>query len=55
MATANECMDYARDCVRLAELTKDSELRNHLLKLGRQWMAMAMHEDKAPKPQSLTA
>jgi hypothetical protein len=55
MATANECMDYARDCVRLAELTKDSELRNHLLNLGRQWMAMAMDEDKAPKPQSLTA
>ena len=42
MATAQECMDYARQCVHLAELTGDSELRDHLLTLARNWMAAAM-------------
>jgi hypothetical protein len=42
MATAQECMDYARQCVRLAEQTADSELRDHLLTLARDWMATAM-------------
>ena len=49
MATDNECLDYARECVRLAELTRDSELRDHLLKLGREWMAKAMHAGSAPE------
>jgi hypothetical protein len=54
MATGQECVDYARECVRLAELTKDSELRDHLLNLAREWMATAVHEDKAPgEPKSL--
>jgi hypothetical protein len=44
MATAQECMDYARQCVRLAELTGDSELRDHLLTLARNWMAAAMQQ-----------
>lgn len=51
MATDQECVDYARECVRLAELTKDSELRDHLLHLAREWMAAAMHEKKAPEPK----
>jgi hypothetical protein len=50
-----ECMDYARECVRLAGLTKDPELREHLLSLAREWMAMAMHERKAPEPKSRPA
>jgi hypothetical protein len=42
MATDQEYVGYARECVRLAELTKDSELRTHLLNLAREWMATAM-------------
>jgi hypothetical protein len=42
MATDQECVDYARECGRLAELTKDCELRTHLLNLAREWMATAM-------------
>jgi hypothetical protein len=42
MATAQECVDYAQQCVRLAEVTGDSELRDHLLTLARDWMATAM-------------
>jgi hypothetical protein len=55
MTTGQECVDYARECVRLAELTKDSELRDHLLNLAREWMATAVHEDKAPEPKSVPA
>lgn len=45
MATDRECLDYARQCIRLAELTRDSELRDHLLALARAWMAtVAVHE-----------
>ncbi|HEY6994489.1 MAG TPA: hypothetical protein VH397_12315 [Xanthobacteraceae bacterium] len=56
MATDQECMDYARECVRLAELTKDDlELRDHLLSLAREWMATAMHERKVPEPKSRPA
>ena len=49
MATDQECLDYARQCVRLAELTRDSELRDHLLTLAREWMATAMHERRVRK------
>ena len=31
MATDQECVDYARECVRLVELTKDLQLRDWLL------------------------
>jgi hypothetical protein len=44
MVTDNECVDYARECVRLAGLTTDSQIRDQLLKMARQWMAAAMHE-----------
>jgi hypothetical protein len=39
MATDQECVDYARECVRLAELTKD--LQDWLLTTAREWMATA--------------
>jgi hypothetical protein len=48
MATCQECVDYARKCIQLAELTRDSELRDHLVGPARDWMATAKHEDKAP-------
>jgi len=41
MATDQECVDYARECVRLAELTKDLQLRDWLLTTAREWMAIA--------------
>jgi hypothetical protein len=53
MATCQECVDYARKCIQLAELTRDSELRDHLVGPARDWMA-TKHEDKAPRPKSLT-
>jgi hypothetical protein len=52
MATDNECLDYARECVRLTELTDDPELRNQLLQMAREWMATAMREKKTPKRKS---
>ena len=45
MTTDQECVNYARECVRLAELTKDLQLRDHLVKIARAWMATAMRED----------
>jgi hypothetical protein len=55
MTTDQECVDYARECVRLAGLTKDDlELRDYLLGLARDWMATATHEDKTHHPKSLT-
>jgi hypothetical protein len=53
MVTDQECLDYARDCVRLAGFANDRDLRNHLLQLAREWMAVARHEEKVPEPKSL--
>jgi hypothetical protein len=44
MATEEECVEYARECVRLAGLTTDYELQEQLLQMARNWMAEAMHE-----------
>jgi hypothetical protein len=41
MATDQECVDYARECIHLAELTKDLQLRDWLLTTAREWMATA--------------
>jgi len=46
MATDNKCVEYARDCVRLAGLTTDLELREQFLNIARDWMASARHEPK---------
>ena len=48
--TDDECVSYARDCLRLAELTKDEHIREQLLNMAREWMAQAMHEPKMPEP-----
>ena len=48
MVTDQECMDHARECVRLADIAKDPELGQHLLELAREWMALATKEGKAP-------
>ena len=44
MATDQECAAYARECVRLAELTDEPEIRDQLFALAREWMAAAMQE-----------
>jgi hypothetical protein len=52
MAIDQECVDYARECVRLAGLTKDDlELRDYLIGLARDWMATATHEDRTHHPK----
>jgi hypothetical protein len=44
MVTDEECVDYAREWVRLAGLTADEEIRGQLLSMAREWMAAAIHE-----------
>jgi NADH:ubiquinone oxidoreductase subunit D len=49
MATDKECVDYARECVRLAEMANDPQIRQQLLQLADDWMAIAKNKkgDKA--------
>jgi hypothetical protein len=47
MATGNDCVDYARECVRFAVLTKDPRLRDQLLNMAREWMGAAMDDEAA--------
>jgi hypothetical protein len=44
MVTDEDCVDYAREYVRLAGRTTDQEIRDQLLNMARVWMAAAMHE-----------
>ena len=37
MAPDQECVDYARECIHLAELTKDLQLRDWLPTTAREW------------------
>ena len=46
MTTDNECVGYARECVRLADLAANADLREKLLQMAREQMATAMHEHK---------
>jgi hypothetical protein len=55
MASDKECVDHARECVRLAGLAQDAELRERLLNIAREWMATAMHERFMPDIKPLTA
>src|SRR5262245_11875784 len=38
-----ECMGYACECVRLAGLSPDPQIRDQLLRIAQDWMATAMH------------
>jgi hypothetical protein len=53
MACDQEMEGYARECVRLAHQTVDPEIREQLLQMAREWMAVAMHEEKVPEPNPL--
>jgi hypothetical protein len=55
MVIDDDCVGYARECVRLAGLTKDPQVQEQLLNMAREWMAVAMHEQKMPNPKSATA
>lgn len=43
------CEDSALECVRLARMTDDPELRNELFKMARDWMAVATEEKERAK------
>ncbi len=46
MATDKQCIEYARECMRLADNVPDPEIRQQLQKLANDWMAVSMKEDK---------
>lgn len=55
MVSDDECVEYARECVRLAGLVENPELRERLLNMAREWMAVAMHERQTPEAKPLKA
>jgi hypothetical protein len=45
MASQKDCIEFANQCVRLADLCEDDpQLREHFLELAREWMAMAAQD-----------
>jgi hypothetical protein len=42
--TDKECVEYARECTRLADLIGQGDIRDELLKLACHWMEAAAHE-----------
>ena len=48
MISDKDMEDYARECVRLAHVTSDAQIREQLLEMAREWMAAAMREEKSP-------
>jgi hypothetical protein len=44
-----EAKGYARECVRLANRVADPAIRERLFQMAREWMAVAMHEEKMPE------
>jgi hypothetical protein len=50
MATDQERLDFARECVRLAAMTPEQDMRDHLLTLARQWMTDARRKDRTAEP-----
>jgi hypothetical protein len=43
MTTGRQCMEFARECTRLAGLCEDERRRDQLLTMAREWMTIAMH------------
>ena len=52
--TETDCESYARECVRLAGLTEDAQLREALMQMAREWMAVAMEEGGPVKSSPAT-
>jgi len=44
MLSKTQCLQYARDCERLAETISDPELRARLLEMAEAWRAIATDE-----------
>jgi hypothetical protein len=55
MASDKEMEGYARECVRLAQLADDQQVRERLLQMARKWMAAAMDKKTFPKSKSSLA
>jgi hypothetical protein len=53
MTFDREMEDFARECVHLANLTADPQMRERLFQMAREWMEVAMHEPKMPEPKLL--
>ena len=49
MPSDKDIEGYARECVRLAQLTTDPQIRERLFQMARAWMAVAMQEQNAPE------
>jgi hypothetical protein len=45
MTTEAKCLEYARECARRAQLVTNSELRERLLNIARNWTERATRED----------
>jgi hypothetical protein len=43
MASDREMEDFARECVDVANQTADPQMRERLLQMAREWVAIAMH------------
>ena len=43
MVSDPEMEDFARECVDLANLTADPQMRERFFQMAREWMAIAMH------------
>jgi len=46
MTIDQKCMAHARECVRLAGLTDDQEVRDQLITLARGWIVAARKEEE---------
>lgn len=50
MVTDKECLDYARECVRLAGLSEDPEVREPLIQMAHLWTSAAIREESQDDP-----
>jgi phosphopantothenoylcysteine synthetase/decarboxylase len=46
MTIDEKCMAHARECVRLAGLTDDQEVRDQLIALARDWLVAARKKEE---------
>jgi len=46
MTVDEKCMAHARECVRLAGLTDDQEVRDQLIALARDWIVAARKKEE---------
>jgi len=55
MRSAKDFEDYARECVHLAGVVQDQELREELFKMARKWMSAAMQAEGTPARSAAAA